>query len=287
MLHLELAEQGLEAEIDLVPGAFDGGDRVGTIGEVAQAGRLGEEMVDLLLFRAALFRRGDDGLEALGDDALELEELHLVLAGELLVAREVDVVVKLLPALDVVLEVEDEFFDVLVVHGGRSVRVRKLQRGGLEEDQRAAAQLARGDGEAAEVQVQVGEREVRLLRGTEDAQHLAADLEDRVLGKGRRQRGGDETAAAVQRKAAARQPLRPQRLFAGGRTVSGGPFRFDLFHGFANMRQRGGTRKAHAEILFVAGENGHVPLRAERVDVIRGGRPPACRRACASARVVW
>ena len=49
--------------------------------------------------------------------------------------------------------------------------------------------------------------------------------------------------------------------------VSGGPFYFDLFHGFTNVRERRRAGKAHAEILLVAGNDGHVALRPERLDL--------------------
>jgi hypothetical protein len=88
----------------------------------------------------------------LHDQALDFQELRLVFAGELLVPRERHVVVKLFPALDVVFEVDDEVIDGLVVHGRRLVRLRKLESGRLEKDERAAAEFARRDREAAVVE---------------------------------------------------------------------------------------------------------------------------------------
>ena len=156
--------------------------------------------------------------------------------------------VKLLPALDVVFEVKDEFIEVLVVHVRFALLLRELKGGGLEEDQGTAAELAGGDLETAEVDVQIGEREVALLRFLESGDHEFADLHHGRVRERGGQRRCDEPAAAVEREAAAGQARRPQWRVSG-RLASGCPFCFDLFHGFADDGEQGGTGEAHAEVF--------------------------------------
>src|SRR6516164_4770460 len=102
------------------------------------------------------------------------------------------------------------------MHGGRRVRMGKMERDGEKKNERTTPQLARGDVQAAEVEMQIVERQVGLLRGGKDAQHFLADLHDLLLGEGRGQRGCHEAAFTVDRETAARKTLRMKRLLLAG-----------------------------------------------------------------------
>src|SRR4029079_8148842 len=117
-----------------------------------------EEGIDLLFSWTVLFGRGDDCLESLRDDALNLQKLLFVVPRELLFASEIYVVIKLFPAFDVVLEVHDEFIEALVVHGGWSQIVSKVKCGWVEENECAAAKFAGDDGESTVADVEVTKR---------------------------------------------------------------------------------------------------------------------------------
>jgi len=78
-------------------------------------------------------------------------------------------------------------------------------------------------------------------------------------GKRGRKRGSDQLAAAVQREAAIGQALGAQGLFFPEKGF-GGPILLRSVHGFANVRQGAERVKAHAQVLHVAGNDGHMPL---------------------------
>ena len=125
--------------------------------------------------------------------------------------------IKLFPALDVVFEMEDEFFETLVMHGRWSVSVGKVKGCGLEKNHGAAPHLSGRDEQTAEVQMHVRERQVRLERLLKGFHGQLPDLEHRGMRKGRRQRGRDKLAASVEREAAARQALGTQLFLSASK----------------------------------------------------------------------
>ena len=74
------------------------------------------------------------------------------------------------------------------------------------------------------------------------------------------------------RETAVGQSLETQRLLRRGRTVSGCPFCLDLFHRFADVRQRDGAGEADAERFLIADEHGDVTLRTEPFDFLELAR---------------
>src|SRR5579871_4567904 len=84
------------------------------LAEIPQRRRVADERVDFILGWRIDFNGGEDYLQFLYQHALDFEKLKLVLSAELLAARVVDVMIELLPALQIVFHLGREvihFFD--------------------------------------------------------------------------------------------------------------------------------------------------------------------------------
>lgn len=209
LLHLQLAEDGMPADVKLVPLAFDVAQgRVVEFAQETQGGGAADEREDFVLAGRAGLNGGEDHFHLLDDDALDLEELTLLLRAEFFGAGDVDEMVKLLPALGVVFQLFDELVHLFGLHkrgwmscltgfAGEGLRDKK--------DDCATAQFARDEFQAGIMNVDLDERGVRSLRRTEGGQYLRGDVVHESDGKRLGQRGGENAAVAVDSETAAGQ----------------------------------------------------------------------------------
>src|SRR5206468_11663746 len=100
--------------------------------------------MDFFLRRRADIHRGQDEFQFLDQDALDLEELNILLRTELLGAAKTDELAELFPALQIVLHLVDELVQFSVLHKRlRLVEVSRSLRGlGSQENDGPAAQFA-------------------------------------------------------------------------------------------------------------------------------------------------
>ena len=66
---------------------------------------------DLFLGWRRTFDGGEDQFQLLDEDTLHLEELGFILVGEFFQAREVDEIIELLEAFQIVLQLQNELID--------------------------------------------------------------------------------------------------------------------------------------------------------------------------------
>src|SRR5678816_4274574 len=105
----------------------------------------------------------------------------LIVTREFLFPSEVHVMIKLLPAFDVVLEVQDEFIEALVVHGGWSEIAREVKCCWVEKDKRSATKFAGDDGQSAVANVEITEWQFCGLGFGEGIEHDLANGHDHRL----------------------------------------------------------------------------------------------------------
>src|SRR5262249_3544654 len=117
LFDFELSEQRLPGNVNAVPlilhttqGAFV------EFAEITNGRRAAEESMDVVFGRRDAFDGAENNLELLRQDAFDLEELILVFGVELLRAGEAEVLVELLPALEVALHLEDQLVYPFIAH---------------------------------------------------------------------------------------------------------------------------------------------------------------------------
>ena len=171
------------ADVDPVPLAFQVAQRAFIhLTQVAQRRGLGDQGVDLLPGRGGDFDGRQDQLQFLDQDALGFQELVVVLRAEFLGAGQVDEVVELFPALDVVLHLVNELVQFLIAH--RLVRLALFHgRGGRfggEIHDGAAPQFAGGDLQARVVDDQLGQGQLSRGGLGKGSAHLLGDVLDQA-----------------------------------------------------------------------------------------------------------
>lgn len=123
LLDLELAEDGVPANVDLVPLAFGTAYRpFAHFTEVAERRRIADERVDFFSRGRGNFHSCEDQFEFLNKDTFDLEKLGLVFVIKFFGARLVQKLIKLFPTLQIVLQLLNEFVQFRVPHK-RSVSV--------------------------------------------------------------------------------------------------------------------------------------------------------------------
>ncbi|MDB6153200.1 MAG: hypothetical protein JWL90_1653 [Chthoniobacteraceae bacterium] len=212
LLDLELSKKALETEVDLVPLRFHVVDGVGHIAQIPEGWSVGKERIDFILFRTLFFGARQNGFESLGDDAFDLKELVFVFPREFFIPCEVYVGVKLFPALDVILKVQDKVLEGLVMHGGGRVSAGEIEGGGAEKDERSSMELPGSNVKAAELDVKIAQRQMRrrcALKGVHDD---TADFDYESRRKAAWERGSNDAAASMKTYATRGKQLRAQRL---------------------------------------------------------------------------
>ena len=98
---------------------------------------------DFFLGWRRAFDGGEDQFQLLDEDTFDLQELGFILAGEFFQAREVDEIIELLEAFQIILQLQDELIDFACCHKNCQVIVG-LESFWFEKDDGAAAQFAGG-----------------------------------------------------------------------------------------------------------------------------------------------
>lgn len=209
LLHLQLTENGMPADVKLVPLAFHVAERgVVEFAKETERGGAADEREDFVFAGRAGLDGGEDHFHLLDDDALDLEELAFLFLAEFLGPGEVDEMVKLLPALGVVFQLFDELVHLFGLHrrwwlcglagfAGESLWYQK--------NNCSAAQFARDEFQTGVLNDDFGERGLGGLRGTECRQHLRGDVVNEPDGERLGQGGGQNAAFAIDRETAAGQ----------------------------------------------------------------------------------
>src|SRR5271170_2376222 len=198
----------MPADVNFMPLAFDAAQfALAHLAQVAQRRRVANERNHVVPAGRGDFNGGENQFQFLGDDALDLEEMAFVRRIEFFAAGDVDEVIELFPALDVVFNLADQLVEFFGGHRRRSGW--RWREGGLRENKNdgAAAQFAGGDAQAGKMNVQFRERHLGRARLVKQFQHVTPDdLQQRPRIRGR-DGGGDNLTVAVHRNAARRQLL--------------------------------------------------------------------------------
>lgn len=146
---------------------------------------------------ARLFFGGGDGFEALGDEALDFEELRFVVVGKFSGASEVGEVVKLLPRVDIAFKLEDKFLEIFGGHKGKNFFGKRFWRSGLEKNDESRARGDGGDGEPTEFQVEIGQGKACLICGKESGGDGLGEIGDEDGRYGGGESGGADRSFSV------------------------------------------------------------------------------------------
>ncbi len=124
LVDFDLAQNGLKTDIDLVPVVFQAAQiALVAVAQVAQGGGGADQGMDLLAGGGGAFHGGADDFQFLDDDGFDFEELVFLLRAEFFAAGDVDKIIELLQALQIVLQLNDELINFLIVHKSlRAVR---------------------------------------------------------------------------------------------------------------------------------------------------------------------
>src|SRR5438093_8263156 len=133
--------------------------------------------MNLLLRGIRAFDRREDDFQFLSQHALDFKELVLVFLTELLGPRKTHVVIKLLPAFQVVLDLNDQVVQFLAVHKIVWLRLLFWSQGTWsKENDGAASQLAGRQFERRIIDDQLRQGKIHRAGGTERGQHLVTNL---------------------------------------------------------------------------------------------------------------
>src|SRR5438093_1519761 len=117
LVDFQLAEDRLQPDINLVPLVLEVAEGAFVqFAQITQGGGATQQRVHFVFGGACEFNPGDDHFQFLRQHALDLEELVFIFLTILLSARQAEVVVELLPALQIVFDLADLVVHFLVFH---------------------------------------------------------------------------------------------------------------------------------------------------------------------------
>lgn len=122
--HLQLAENGLQADEELVPLVFHTAQGIVThFAEEANGWPGRDQGMDILAADRTAIDGTKNQFQLLRDDAFDFQELIFVLRRELFAACHGHESVELLPTLQIALHAEDKLFDIGLAHKWRRLGV--------------------------------------------------------------------------------------------------------------------------------------------------------------------
>jgi hypothetical protein len=122
LLDFELAENRLKSDVDFVPMVFQGAHiAFVAVAQITERRRGTDQGMNLLARGRRAFHRRADNFQFLHNNGFYLQELIVIFFGELLAAGDIDEVIELLPALQVVLQLDDELIQIFVAHNSASL----------------------------------------------------------------------------------------------------------------------------------------------------------------------
>ncbi len=117
LFDLELAENGMPADVDFVPLAFQAAQcAFAHLAQKTEGWGVGNQRMDFVPRGGSHFYRGENQFQFLHDDAFDFKELGLISGRVFFGARDVNKMVELFPALDVGFDLGDQLVELFGCH---------------------------------------------------------------------------------------------------------------------------------------------------------------------------